>query len=330
MAGERADPDAGAEGDLLSAVDSPPSAKASRAAASTCRSCGARRRAWGGREGSARSFGRAHGRSVDKRRHPPYISGGVLHLFLEAASRLYRERPPDGYKPPLGHPHHRLLRAADDRARRHDRERRAAGRPAATSASASPASPGSSTASSSPSAACCCSPAGSATSLVASVVPRRPRHLHVRVAPLRARPERGSAASLPACSRARRRRSGVRDPRDDRHRARRRPTARGPWAPTCSVGRGRLARPAGRRPAHRGPELALGLLRQPPDRRGDLRARIGARPLRPRARLRARRRLAGRAARHRLADERHLRDRRGDHVRLGVGTGARHGALAVG
>ena len=41
-----------------------------------------------------------------------------------------------------------------------------------------------------------------------------------------------------------------------------------------------------------------------------------AHPGRQRARLRARRGLARLAARHRLADERHLRDRRGDDARL--------------
>ena len=67
-----------------------------------------------------------------------------------------------------------------------------------------------------------------------------------------------------------------------------------------------------------GAQLALGLLRQPPDRRRHVRARPRADPRRPRARARARRRLARLAARHRLADERHLRDRRGDQPRLDV------------
>ena len=60
----------------------------------------------------------------------------------------------------------------------------------------------------------------------------------------------------------------------------------------------------------RGAELALGVLRQPPDRRRRVRARPGADPGRRGARARARSRLARLAARHRLADERDLRDRR--------------------
>src|SRR4051795_3428164 len=42
----------------------------------------ARVRAAGAREeGGGRGFGGAHAKLVDKRRHPPYSSGGVLHLF---------------------------------------------------------------------------------------------------------------------------------------------------------------------------------------------------------------------------------------------------------
>ena len=55
-----------------------------------------------------------------------------------------------------------------------------------------------------------------------------------------------------------------------------------------------------------------------------VRARPGVHPRRPRARARARRRLARLAARHRVAHERHLRDRRGNDPRLDVRPRARH------
>ena len=82
--------------------------------------------------------------------------------------------------------------------------------------------------------------------------------------------------------------SSLRDPGDHRHRVpggrRARP---GHERLRVRVGRRRLPRPPRRRGAHRGAELALGLLRQPADRRGDVRARPRAHPCRQRARARS-------------------------------------------
>ena len=157
-------------------------------------------------------------------------------------------------------------------------------------------------------------------------VPRRPRRLHARVAPVRRRPEPGRADRCPPAAGRRRRRPGVGDPGDHRHRV---PGGRGACPGDGRVRvrlrRRRLARAARRRSAHRGPELALGVLRQPPRRHRDVRGRPRDHARGPRARARAPGRLARLAARHRLAGRRDLRDRRGDDPRLGVAARARRG-----
>ena len=215
--------------------------------------------------------------------------------------------------PPVDDPDRRLLRAADDRPRRHDRERRPAvdparprlqpggpdlGRQRLPGHLREPAAPS--------------GPARRPRRAQARL-PRRARHVHVRVAPVRARPESGGDDRRPRAPGRRCRRPGLRDPGDHRHRVPRgRRASPRDERVRVRLGRRRLARPARRRTAHRGAELALGLPRQPPDRRGHVRARSRADPLRQGARPRARRRLARLAARHRVAHERDLRDRRGD------------------
>ena len=124
----------------------------------------------------------------------------------------------------------------------------------------------------------------------------------------------------------RRRRDDLgRDPRDDRDDV--------PRAARAGEGdrrlqlrrlRGRLDRPARRRRADRGAQLALDLLRQRPDRRSRpacsrlrlLGAERGPRPARGRRRARRR-------ARHRRPDARRVHDRAGRRARLGLGAHAR-------
>ena len=220
----------------------------------------------------------------------------------------------------------RLPGPADDRARRHDRECRAAvdperpplqpvepvvGRQRLPRHLREPAAPGRPT---------------RRPPRTQARVPRRRRHVHGRIAAVRRRRVGGSVDRCAPAPGHRRGGSSLRDPRDHRHRVpggrRARP---GHERLRLRVGRRRLPRPPRRRAADRGAELALGLLRQPADRRGDVRARPCAHPYRQRARAGAGSRLARLAARHRVAHERDLRDRRGNQLRLDLPTGARRG-----
>ena len=88
--------------------------------------------------------------------------------------------------------------------------------------------------------------------------------------------------------------------------------------------RGRVDRPAGRRRADRGAQLALDLLRQRPDRRRDRRcSRCGCSTHDEGIGLGAGADVARRGARHGRADARRLHDRRGRRARLGLGADAR-------
>ena len=145
-----------------------------------------------------------------------------------------------------------------------------------------------------------------------------------RVAAVRPRPEPGDADRR-ALRPGRRRRDGVRrDPRHDRDDV---PRAAGAGEgdrrlQLRRLGR-RLDRPARRRRAHAGHQLALDLLRQHPDRHRHGGARAAADRRRPRHRARRGRRRRRRAARDRRADARRLHDRRGGRRRLGLGADAR-------
>ena len=149
-------------------------------------------------------------------------------------------------------------------------------------------------------------------------LPVRPGHLHRRVGAVRGRAIPGvpDRRSLPPGHRCRV--PSVGDPRDHRHRV---PQAGRSLSRDervrVRVGRGWLARPAGRRRAHRGTQLALDLLRQRSDRSRHAGARQGAGPIGPRLGARARDRLARLGPRHRCADDRRLCDRRGDQPRAG-------------
>ena len=155
-------------------------------------------------------------------------------------------------------------------------------------------------------------------------LPRRPRRLHRRLGALRPRRDAGRADRGALHPGPRRRDRVVRDPRADRHRVPRDARARGGHE-RLHVRRlqRRLDRPAGRRLADRGAQLALDLLHQPPDRRGRVRARPDADRGVARARAAARRRLARRGADDRRDDARGLRDRQGRRLRLGLGAHAR-------
>ena len=75
--------------------------------------------------------------------------------------------------------------------------------------------------------------------------------------------------------------AGIGDPRDHRHRVPAAIRARPRDGRLRLHGRRRrIARPTGRRRPHRGAQLALDLLRQPPDRRGNVCARPAADPAR--------------------------------------------------
>ena len=105
-------------------------------------------------------------------------------------------------------------------------------------------------------------------------VPGRPRRRSRSRRCCAASPQPGRADRRPPAAGRRRRRAGVGDPGDHRHRV---PGGRGARPGDGRVrvrlGGRRLARAARRRAADRGAELALGVLRQPPDRRRDVRGR---------------------------------------------------------
>ena len=85
----------------------------------------------------------------------------------------------------------------------------------------------------------------------------------------------------------------------------------------------RLARPAGRRSPDPGAQLALDLLRQPAHRHRHHPARPGPHPGRPRPRTERRSGLARLNPRHRVTDDRRLRDRAGHQSWLGLDSDAR-------
>ncbi|CAA9547290.1 MAG: Uncharacterized MFS-type transporter, partial [uncultured Thermoleophilia bacterium] len=157
-------------------------------------------------------------------------------------------------------------------------------------------------------------------------VPRRPHRLHGRVPALRRGPDPGDAHRRPLPA-GHRRCDDVRgDPRDDRDDVPRAGRA-GEGHRRLQLRRGGrgLDRPAGRRRADRGHQLALDLLRQPPDRRGHRRA--GASPARSGHghRPAPRRRPPRRGARHERAHARrlHHRPRRGGGLGVGEHAGPR-------
>ena len=108
-------------------------------------------------------------------------------------------------------------------------------------------------------------------------LPRRPDALHARLAAVRRRPEPGRPRRRALRAGRRRRVHLRRDPRHDRH-AVPAPGRAGEGDRRLLVRRRRrrLDRPARRRRAHRGAELALDLLRQRPDRDRDRRPAPGA------------------------------------------------------
>ena len=145
-----------------------------------------------------------------------------------------------------------------------------------------------------------------------------------RFAGLRLRLEPGSARGRPLRPGHRRRADLRRDPRHDRHDV--------PGAAGAGEGdrhlqlrrvRGRLDRPAGRRRADAGDQLALDLLRQHPDRRRDRAAGAALRRGRQGHRPRQGRRRPRRAARDRRGDGRRLHRPQGRRPRLDVGPHAR-------
>ena len=126
-----------------------------------------------------------------------------------------------------------------------------------------------------------------------------------RVAPVRRRAEPGGPDRRALRAGRRRRADLGRDPRDDRDDVPRAAGA-GQGDRRLQLRRlgGRVDRPARRRRAHPGDQLALDLLRQPPDRRRHrARSRCGSSTA-SRASACARRRRARRRARHRRADAR--------------------------
>ena len=155
-------------------------------------------------------------------------------------------------------------------------------------------------------------------------LPHRPGGVHHRIAAVRARLESGGADRRPLPAGPRRRADLRRHPRHDRDDV--------PGAARAGegdrdlqlrrLGR-RVDRPAGRRRAHAGDQLALDLLRQRPDRDRDrgvrpaaARPRRGHRPAPGRGRAR-------RGAGDRGADARRLHDRGGGRLRLDLPPHAR-------
>ncbi|CAA9474199.1 MAG: Uncharacterized MFS-type transporter, partial [uncultured Solirubrobacteraceae bacterium] len=141
-------------------------------------------------------------------------------------------------------------------------------------------------------------------------VPRRPRRLQRRLAALRARPDPGDADRRPLPA-GRRRRDDLRgDPGDDRDDV---PRAAGAGEGHRRLRVRRLGRrrggPARRRRAHPVDQLALDLLREPPDRHRDGRLRAAADRARRGDRLHRRLGRPGRRADHERADARRLHDR---------------------
>ncbi|CAA9494891.1 MAG: Uncharacterized MFS-type transporter, partial [uncultured Solirubrobacteraceae bacterium] len=142
-------------------------------------------------------------------------------------------------------------------------------------------------------------------------LPRGTRRLQRRLAALRPRPVAGGADRRPLPP-GRRRRADLRgDPRDDRDDVPRAAGA-GEGHRRLRVRRlgGRRGRPAGRRRADPVDQLALDLLREPPDRHRDRRLRAAADRARRGNRLRRRLGRPGRGPDHERADARRLHDRR--------------------
>ena len=126
-------------------------------------------------------------------------------------------------------------------------------------------------------------------------VPHRPRRLRRGVAGLRPGRQPGAARRRPLRPGRRRRDDLRRHPRDDRDDVPRAARARaGHRGLQLRRLRGRVDRPAGRRGADRGDQLALDLLRQRADRHRRRRAGRAPHRARPRPRPRPRRRRRGR------------------------------------
>ena len=158
----------------------------------------------------------------------------------------------------------------------------------------------------------------------AADLPHRTRGVHRRVAALRDRAEPGPADRRPLRPGGRRRAYLRGDPGDDRDDV--------PGAARAGEGdrdlhlcrrRRRLDRAAGGRRAHRGDQLALDLLRQPPDRFRDGAVRAAARPRSRGDRPHRRGRPARRRVAHRRSDARRLHDPRGRRGGLGLDPDAR-------
>ena len=155
-------------------------------------------------------------------------------------------------------------------------------------------------------------------------VPQRPGRVHGGLAAVRAGRQPGDADRR-ALRPGRGRGDGLGgDPRHDRHDVPR--AARAGEGDRRLQLRGlgrRLDRPARRRRAHAGDQLALDLLRQHPDRHRHGGAGRAADRRRARDRAPRGRRRAGRRADHRIADAARVHDRRRGRQRLGLGPDAR-------
>ena len=188
---------------------------------------------------------------------------------MNTAVLLARQRPP-----PLDRPRGRLPGAAHDRPRHDDRQRRAAGDPARPALHPGQPHLGHQRL---PDHVRQLPAARRSTRRPARAqarLPRRHRRIHRRFGALRRWPRPGipdRGALHPGLGR---RAVGLGDPRHRRDRVPGGERARqGDERLRVRGRRRRLARPARRRRAHAGPELALDLLRQPPDRHHHVRAR---------------------------------------------------------
>ena len=155
-------------------------------------------------------------------------------------------------------------------------------------------------------------------------LPRRPDPVHDRFVAVRTGRQPGAADRRPLRAGNRRcddRRGHPRDDRDDVPHAVR--AGEGDRRLQLRRGRRRGRRAADGRSPDAGHQLALDLLRQPPDRDRHWRLRDPAAARRCRHRARQGRRRTGRGPARQLADARRVHDRRGRALRLGLGAHAR-------
>ena len=247
------------------------------------------------RHGAVRSARGRRGRSTrcgypnpDTQAARMFIHGFGLHP--EWRDRHRRIDRPLGGPSPLARALRPVRGRADDRARCHDRQRRAALDPGGPRLLAVRPRLGGERVPDPLRRAAAARRPRRRPDRPAACVPDRPRGVHRRVAALRPRSEPGHAdrGALHPGRRGRARlRGDPRHGRDDVPRAAR--AGEGDRHLHLRRRRGRLDRVARRRRAHRGDQLALDLLRQPPDRTRDrvLRAAAGRGPRGRRASSRA-------------------------------------------